>query len=177
MPGPVPGYVCPLTLMTCHGKCGPVGPVLLGCSGASALWIRWECLERWDSPRNLDSGSLRRSTCKSPWILYSICMQLSIIYIYVIYICIYIYEDPRYLTAYYISISSGSQEAAALAPARSTYPTYPLLRQRCKSACEEARNDSAAFDVFSGKIGKSPNSHSEVLRFGASNWIRSVAIL
>ena len=82
---------------------------------------------------------------------------------------IYIYEDPRYLTAYYISISSGSQEAAALAPARSTYPTYPLLRQRCKSACEEARNDSAAFDVFSGKIGKSPNSHSEVLRFGASN--------
>ena len=46
--------------------------------------------------------------------------------------CIYIYEDPRYLTAYYISISSGSQEAAALAPARSTYPTYPLLRQRCR---------------------------------------------
>eukprot|EP00435_Cladocopium_sp_Y103_P054213 s1619_g17.t1 len=28
------------------------------------------------------------------------------------------------------------QEAAALA-AGSTYPTYPLLRQRCKSACEE----------------------------------------
>ena len=96
-------------------------------------------------------------------------MYATIYYIYVIYMYIYIYEDPRYLTAYYISISSGSQEAAALAPARSTYPTYPLLRQRCKLACEEARNDSAAFDVFSGKIGKSPNSHSEVLRFGASN--------
>lgn len=93
------------------------------------------------------ADSLRISTCKDP-MNFVFNMYASIYYTHIyIYMCLY--KDPRYLTAYYISISSGSQEAAALAPARSTYPTYPLLRQLCKSACEEAsaRNDSAAFDV------------------------------